>query len=80
MTVYRWLIAVLWLGLIVYWTVSAIGAKRSLGLRQIWKEIGLRLIVVALVLIVLAVPPVRHTFRDLQMYQRQRGCKENLRP
>jgi protein-S-isoprenylcysteine O-methyltransferase Ste14 len=44
-------------------------AKRSLGPRQTWNGIGLRLIVVALVLIVLAVPPVRQTFRDLQAYQ-----------
>lgn len=71
MTVYRWLIVALWLGLIAYWAVSAVGAKRSLGSRQTWKEIGLRLIVVALVLIVLAVPSVRHTFRDLQAYQKQ---------
>ena len=69
MTIYRWLIAALWLGLMVYWAVSAMSAKRSLGPRQTWNGIGLRLIVVALVLIVLAVPPVRQTFRDLQAYQ-----------
>jgi protein-S-isoprenylcysteine O-methyltransferase Ste14 len=69
MTIYRSLIVALWLGLIVYWAVSSIGAKRSLGPRQTWNGIGLRLIVVALVLIVLAVPPVRQTFRDLQAYQ-----------
>lgn len=71
MTVYRWLIVALWLGLTAYWAVSAVGAKRSLDSRQAWKEIGLRLIVVALVLILLAVPPVRHAFRDLQSYQAQ---------
>jgi protein-S-isoprenylcysteine O-methyltransferase Ste14 len=71
MTVYRWLIVALWLGLIIYWMVSAPGAKRSLGSRRTWKETSLRLIAVALVLIVLAVPPVRHTFRDLQAYQTQ---------
>ena len=27
MTVYRWLIVALWLGLIAYWTVAAAGAK-----------------------------------------------------
>jgi protein-S-isoprenylcysteine O-methyltransferase Ste14 len=69
MTIYRSLIVALWLGLIVYWAVSSIGAKRSLGPCQTWNGIGLRLIVVALVLIVLAVPPVRQTFRDLQAYQ-----------
>ena len=69
MTFYRWLIVAFWLGLIAYWAVSAVGAKRSLGASQTSKEIGLRLIVVALVLIVLAVPPVRQTFRDMQAYQ-----------
>jgi protein-S-isoprenylcysteine O-methyltransferase Ste14 len=69
MTIYRWLIVALWLGLIAYWAVAAMGAKRSLGPHRTWKEIGLRLIVVALVLIVLAVPPVRQAFRELQSYQ-----------
>ena len=69
MTIHRWLIVALWLGLIAYWAISAVGAKPSLGARQTWKEIGLRLIVAALVLIVLAVPPVRQTFRALQAYQ-----------
>jgi protein-S-isoprenylcysteine O-methyltransferase Ste14 len=71
MTIYRWLIVALWLGLIAYWAISAVKAKPSLGARQTWKEISLRLIVVALVLIVLAVPPVRLTFRALQAYQAQ---------
>jgi protein-S-isoprenylcysteine O-methyltransferase Ste14 len=69
MTIYRWIIVALWLGLMAFWGVAAVGAKRSIGPLLTWKEIGLRLIVVAAVLIVLAVPPVRHTFRDLQAYQ-----------
>jgi hypothetical protein len=69
MTIYRWLIVALWLGLIAYWVVSSIDAKRSLGPRQTWHGIGLRLIVVALALAILAIPPVRQTFRDLQAYQ-----------
>jgi protein-S-isoprenylcysteine O-methyltransferase Ste14 len=69
MTVFRWLIAELWLGLIAYWAVSAASAKRSLGSREIWKGAGLRLIVVSLALIVLAVPPVHQAFRELQAYQ-----------
>jgi protein-S-isoprenylcysteine O-methyltransferase Ste14 len=69
MNIYRWLIVALWLGLITYWAISALGAKPSLGARRTRKEIGLRLIVVALVLIVLAVPAVRQTFRALQAYQ-----------
>jgi protein-S-isoprenylcysteine O-methyltransferase Ste14 len=71
LTIYRWLIVALWLALISYWVISAVAAKRSLGSRQTSNEIGLRLIVVALVLIELAVPPVRHALRDLQAYQTQ---------
>jgi protein-S-isoprenylcysteine O-methyltransferase Ste14 len=74
MNTYRWLIAALWLGLIIFWAASAVGAKRSLGKRtlgssQAWNETGLRLIVVALLFVVLAIPAVHHTLRDLQAYQ-----------
>jgi protein-S-isoprenylcysteine O-methyltransferase Ste14 len=69
MTIYRWIIVALWLGLITYWMVSAIDAKRSLGSGQTWKEIGLRLIVAAALLIVLGIPAVRHALRDVQAYQ-----------
>jgi protein-S-isoprenylcysteine O-methyltransferase Ste14 len=69
MTIYRWLIVALWFGLITYWVVSAVSAKRSLGAGQTWREIGLRLIVVALLLIVFEIPPVRHVLRDLQAHQ-----------
>jgi len=71
MTIYRWLFVALWLGLIIFWAIAAVGAKRSLGSRQVWSGIGRRLTVVALALIVLAVPPVRHAFRELQAYQKQ---------
>jgi protein-S-isoprenylcysteine O-methyltransferase Ste14 len=69
MTPYRWLILALWLGLIICWVVSAAGAKRSLGRRRISHEVGLRLIVVALIVIVLGVPAVRHALRDVEAYQ-----------
>ena len=69
MTIYRWVIVALWLGLSAYWAASAIGVKRNLGPYAIWKEIGLRLFLVALVLLVLAIPPVRQVFRELQADQ-----------
>jgi protein-S-isoprenylcysteine O-methyltransferase Ste14 len=69
MTIYRWLIVALWLGLTAYWAASANGVKRNLGPRAIWNEIGLRLVLGALVLLVLAVPPVRHLFGRLQADQ-----------
>ena len=48
MTIDRWLIIALWLGLIAYLAISAAGVKPSLSARQTWKEMVLRLIVVAL--------------------------------
>ena len=69
MTIYRWLILALWLGLAIYWAASAIGVKRNLDSRANWKEFGLRLLVGALVLLVLAVPPLRHLLGQLQADQ-----------
>jgi len=69
MTIYRWLIVALWLGLGAYWAVSAIGVKRTLGTHGTRKEIGLRLLVGVLVLLLFAIPPVRHVFRELQADQ-----------
>jgi protein-S-isoprenylcysteine O-methyltransferase Ste14 len=71
MTIYRWLIVALWLGITAYWALSAIGVKRTVGAAAPWKELGLRLLVVALVLFILAVPPLRHRFRELQADQTQ---------
>lgn len=45
MALYRQIIAGLWLLFIVYWAVSAVGAKRSDSKRSWRFEIGLRLIV-----------------------------------
>lgn len=69
--VYRWIIAAIWLALIVFWAVSARYAKRNVGARPVWGHIGLRLATVALVLIVLALPPVRRAFGALQAFQAQ---------
>jgi protein-S-isoprenylcysteine O-methyltransferase Ste14 len=69
MTIYRWLIAALWLGLCAYWAISAVGVKRNLDRRASWKEFGLRGLVAALVLLLLAVPPLRHLLRELQADQ-----------
>lgn len=69
MTIYRWLIVALCLGLAAYWAASAIGVKRNLEPRAIWKEFGLRLLLAALGLLVLAIPPVRRLFAELQAVQ-----------
>jgi protein-S-isoprenylcysteine O-methyltransferase Ste14 len=69
MTIYRWLIALLWLGLIVFWAVSAIGVKRNLDTPASRREFGLRLLVGALSLALLAIPPLRHGLGRLEAGQ-----------
>ena len=53
MTVYSGLIRVLWLGLFAYWLVAAAGAKRNVGTWLRWRESGVRLVVIMLVLLAL---------------------------
>jgi protein-S-isoprenylcysteine O-methyltransferase Ste14 len=52
----------------VTWVTLAFGAKRSVGRRAWGKEIGLRLIVFALVLIVLRVPGLRRALRNEELH------------
>ncbi len=68
MTIYRWLIGALWLILIVYWAVSAIGAKRSIGARFWWREAGLRLGIILLILLALRVPALRGALQNVRAY------------
>ena len=49
MSLYRWIIAGLWLLLVAYWAVAAVGAKRNTSGRRWRREIGLRLIVILLI-------------------------------
>jgi protein-S-isoprenylcysteine O-methyltransferase Ste14 len=62
-TIYRWLIVALWLIFLVYWVISAFGAKRTLNRRRWGREAGLRLIIIAIVLLALRVPVVTHALR-----------------
>ena len=60
MTLSNWLIAASWLVFIVYWAIMAIGVKRNIGTRRWGREIGFRVTVVVLALLVLRVPALRH--------------------
>lgn len=56
MTFYGWLIFVLWLILVAYWSLSTSAAMRRIGSRWIWwREIAIRLGFFALVVFVLGV-------------------------
>jgi protein-S-isoprenylcysteine O-methyltransferase Ste14 len=68
MRIYSALIAAFWLILIVYWVVSALGAKRSIGRRAWWREVGLRLGVLALILLALRLPITRNALHNARAY------------
>lgn len=49
MSLYRWIIAGLWLLFVAYWAVAAAGVKRSVGGRPWRREIGLRVVLILLI-------------------------------
>ena len=66
MTLYRWIIAGLWLLFIAYWAVAAVGAKRSASRRRWRWEIGLRLVVILLTVALLQSRSVRQFLAQIQ--------------
>jgi protein-S-isoprenylcysteine O-methyltransferase Ste14 len=69
MKIYNWLISALWLVFIIYWAVSAAGAKRTIGGASVWwREIGLRLGVLVLVLLALWISGAGHALRNARSY------------
>jgi protein-S-isoprenylcysteine O-methyltransferase Ste14 len=68
MRIYSALIAAFWLVLIAYWVVSARGAKRSLGGRAWWREVGLRIGVLALISLAWRLPISRNAWHDARGY------------
>ncbi len=69
MTIYKWVILALWLGLFLYWIVSAINAKRTVGGRNWLRGSGLRLSLIVLILVALRIPGLRHALRVAQAYE-----------
>jgi protein-S-isoprenylcysteine O-methyltransferase Ste14 len=65
-SVYRWIIAGLWLLFVAYWAVAAAGAKRSAGRRRWRREIGLRLVVILLIAVVLQSRTIRQFLVETQ--------------
>jgi protein-S-isoprenylcysteine O-methyltransferase Ste14 len=63
MAIYNWLIVALWLIFIAYWAVMAVRAKRTVGARFRVREIGLRLGVIALIVVALRIPALRHALQ-----------------
>jgi protein-S-isoprenylcysteine O-methyltransferase Ste14 len=69
MTIFQWIIPALWLLFAVYWGISALGAKRSIGTTAWWKQSLLRLGIVVLTLVVFHLVGREHALRVVQAYQ-----------
>ncbi|HEY2137281.1 MAG TPA: isoprenylcysteine carboxylmethyltransferase family protein [Xanthobacteraceae bacterium] len=69
MTIYHWLILVFWLVFVAVWAVSAVGVKRTAGGAWVWwREIGVRVGILALVLLALRMSVFRHAVRSARLY------------
>jgi len=69
MTISHWLILALWLVLIAFWAISAAGVKRNVNGARVWRrEIGLRLGILAFVLLALRIPAFRQALRNAGLY------------
>ena len=66
MSLYRSIIAGLWVLFVAYWAVAAVGAKRNASSRLWSGGIGLRLIVILLVVTVLRSPSLREFLAEAQ--------------
>jgi protein-S-isoprenylcysteine O-methyltransferase Ste14 len=67
-TLYRWIIAGLWLLFIAYWAVAAVGVKRSASRRRWGREIALRLAVILTVVALLQFRSLRQFLAETQSY------------
>jgi protein-S-isoprenylcysteine O-methyltransferase Ste14 len=69
MTIVHWIIPALWLVFVAYWAISAIGVKRNVEVAVWWKQqILLRFPIVALIVVALYVPAVRHALRLVRVH------------
>src|SRR5690348_1609448 len=69
MTVFRWIIPALWLLFAVYWGISALSAKRSLGITPWWRQSLLRGGIVVLVIAALHFTSAGRALRAMNAYQ-----------
>jgi protein-S-isoprenylcysteine O-methyltransferase Ste14 len=69
MTIFQPIIPALWLVFILYWGISALSAKRSLGITPWWRQSLLRLGIVALIAAALHFTGAGHWLRAARAYQ-----------
>jgi protein-S-isoprenylcysteine O-methyltransferase Ste14 len=65
-SLYRWIIAVLWLLFVAYWAVAAVGVKRSASRLRWGREIGLRPVVILTVVALLQSRSLRQFLAEIQ--------------
>jgi protein-S-isoprenylcysteine O-methyltransferase Ste14 len=69
MTIYGWLIFLLWLTLVTYWVSAARGVKRSIGNRWLWwREIAIRLGLFAVVVVTVRIAAAAHALPSARGY------------
>ena len=69
MTIFRLIIPALWLVFAVYWGISALSAKRSLGITPWWRQSLLRGGIVILIVAAFHFTPARGLLRAVHAYQ-----------
>jgi protein-S-isoprenylcysteine O-methyltransferase Ste14 len=69
MTIFQWIIAALWLVFIAYWGISALSAKRNLGVTAWWRQSLLRVAIVVLIIAALRLAGAGPALRAMQAYQ-----------
>jgi protein-S-isoprenylcysteine O-methyltransferase Ste14 len=65
-SLYRWIIAGLWLLFAAYWAVAAVGAKRNTSEHRWRREIGLRLVMILLIVALLWPRSLRQLLAQIQ--------------
>jgi len=68
MTLSNWLILASWLVFAGYWAITAVGVKKNIGTRPWGRELSLPVAIVALALLVLRIPALRHVLWQAQHY------------
>ncbi len=66
MTIFHWIISALWLLFVLYWAIAAIRTKRTVKTPAWWRQAGLRVFIIALVLAAYRMPAVRHAVTSAQ--------------
>jgi protein-S-isoprenylcysteine O-methyltransferase Ste14 len=68
MTIYSWLIVAFWAVFVTIWAIMAVSTKRNVGRRNWGKEIGLRLIAFAVIVVIIRIPSWRYALGNIEKH------------